>query len=140
MESTSAPPPPPGQGPYLAASPPKAGGGWRALAVLLAIILAFGAAVIIAVMVDLGSQPRCDDTAALVKKAATTSGKVTCFDVSSTQRVITLGLGWIGGVLGGLAALLALAFAITGRRGRLLVQVTAAAIIFSGLSILIGSF
>ena len=107
---------------------------------LLAIILAFGAAVIIAVMIDIGGRPRCDDITALVQAKPNANGKVECFDVGSTQRVITLGLGWIGGVLGGLAALLALAFAITGRRGRLLLQLTAAAAIFVGLSILIGSF
>ena len=140
MESTSAPPPPPGQEPYLAASPPKAGGGWRALAVLLAIILAFGAAVIIAVMADLGDRPRCDDIAALLQAKPNANGKVECFDVGSTQRVVSLGLGWIGGVLAGLAALLALAFAITGRRGRLLLQVTAAALIFVGLSLLVAQF
>ena len=111
----------------------------RVLAVLLFIILALGTYVIIAVMVDLGGRPRCSDTAALLHAAATTQGKVKCFDVGSTQRVITLALGWVGGVLGGLAALLALAFAITGRRGRLVLLLTAGAVILSGLSILVGS-
>lgn len=142
MESTTTPPPPPpppGQEPYTTPAPQKAGGGMRALAVLLAIILAFGAAVIIAVMVDLGGRPRCNDLAALVQAKPNANGKIECFDVTSTQRIISLGLGWIGGVLGGLAALFALAFAITGRRGRLLLLATAGAVIFSGLSILIGS-
>jgi hypothetical protein len=107
--------------------------------VVLAIVLAFAAAIMIAVMADLGGRPRCDDTAAVVKAAAEHNGRVKCFDVTATQRTITLVLGWVGGVLGGIAALLALAFAITGRRGRLVLQLTAAAIVLSGLSILIGS-
>ena len=42
-----------------------------------------------------------------------------CFDGSSTKKTISLILGWPSGVLAGLAALLALYFAATGRRGRL---------------------
>ena len=140
MESTAPPPPPPAEPTVPPARPAgKAPGSMRALAVVLAIVLAFGAAIIIAVMADLGGRPRCDDTAAIIKAAATHAGKVKCFDVGATQQVITLGLGWVGGVLGGIAALLALAFAITGRRGRLVLQLTAAAIVLSGLSILVGS-
>jgi hypothetical protein len=140
MESTATPPPPPpppGDPAYAPES--KASAGRRVLAVLLAIVLAFAAAVIIAVMVDLGDRPRCDDTAAIQRLAQTQQGLVKCFDVTSTQRTVTLILGWVGGVLGGIAALLALAFAVTGTRGRLVLQASALAVVLCGLSILIGS-
>ena len=42
-------------------------------------------------------------------------------------------------MLAGIAALVALYFAATGRRGRLLLQLTAAAIVLGAVSILIGS-
>ena len=48
-------------------------------------------------------------------------------------------LGWPSGVLAGIAALVALYFAATGRRGRLLLQLTGAAIVLGAVSILIGS-
>jgi len=47
--------------------------------------------------------------------------------------------GWPSGVLAGIAALIAIFFAVTGRRGRLLVTLTAAAIVLGAISILIGS-
>jgi heme A synthase len=46
---------------------------------------------------------------------------------------------WPGGVLAGLAALLALAFAVTGRNGRRVMWVAALAIVLSGLAFLIGA-
>ena len=48
-------------------------------------------------------------------------------------------LGWPSGVLAGIAALVALYFAATGLRGRLLLQLTGAAIVLGAVSILIGS-
>jgi hypothetical protein len=62
-----------------------------------------------------------------------------CFDGSSTQKTISLVLGWPSGVMAGIAALLALFFAATGRQGRLVLQLTGAAVVLGGLSILIGS-
>ncbi len=46
---------------------------------------------------------------------------------------------WPGGVLAGVAAVLALAFAVTGRNGRRVLIVVALAIVLSGLGLLIGS-
>ena len=51
----------------------------------------------------------------------------------------TLILGWPSGILAGIAALVALFFAATGRQGRLLLQLTGASIVLGVLSILIGS-
>jgi hypothetical protein len=128
------PPPPPGRAPV---DEDKAGGGWRALGVLLALALAFACAVMVIAMVDIGGTPRCDDPAGIAEALA--EGENECFDGSSTQKVLTLVLGWPSGILAGIAALLALYFAATGRRGRLLLQLTAAAIALGVLSIVIGS-
>lgn len=129
---TATPPPPP----PAAAADEKASGGWRALAVVLALALAFASAVMVIAMGDIGGTPTCDDV--LSGEAALPSDNE-CFDGSSTQKTISLVLGWPSGVLAGIAALVALYFAASGRQGRMLLQLTGAAIVLGGLSILIGS-
>ena len=57
----------------------------------------------------------------------------------AAQKTVSLVLGFPSGVLAGIAALAALFFAATGRNGRLLMQLTGAAIVLGGLSILVGS-
>jgi membrane-associated PAP2 superfamily phosphatase len=144
MEASGTPTPPP-ERPQATPPPPppppgdeeKAGGGWRALAVLLALALAFACAVMVIAMADIGSTPRCDDPGALAEALA--EGEDECFDGSSAQKTATLVLGWPSGVLAGIAALVALFFAFTGRSGRLLLQLTGAAIALGVLSIVIGS-
>jgi membrane-associated PAP2 superfamily phosphatase len=144
MEASGTPTPPP-ESPQ--APPPATGTGeertpgpWRALGVVLALALAFASAVMIIAMADIGDTPRCDDPAALEQERQETGDLVIeCFEGSQTQKTVSLGLGWPSGVIAGLAALLALYFAATGRRGRLLLQLTAAAIVLGGLSLLIGS-
>jgi hypothetical protein len=120
-----APPPPP-------ADDGKASGAMRALAVLLALIVGFGAAVVIAVMVDLGSSPRCDEVGGALAPTED------CYDISSTAKPISLVLGWVGGVLGVLAALAFLRLCILGVGGRLAAQLTGAAVVLSALAIAIG--
>ena len=87
-------------------------------------------------MSDIGSTPTCEDV--LTGQAALPSDGE-CFDGSSTQKTISLILGWPSGVLAGLAALLAIYFAATGRRGRLVLQLTGAAVVLGALSIIVGS-
>jgi hypothetical protein len=128
----SPPPPPP---PPPAADDDRASGGWRALGVVLALALAFACAVMVIAMLDIGDTP-------IQKDCVTPLEGGTCteyFDGSSAQKTVTLVLGWPSGVIAGLAALLALAFAVTGRYGRLLLQLTGAAIVLGAASILIGS-
>jgi len=131
-EGTTTPPPPP--------PPPtteeRGGAGWRVLAVILALALAFACAVMVVAMVDIGDTPTCDDV--LSGEAAVPSDGE-CFDGSSTQKTISLILGWPSAVLAGIAALMALFFTFTGRQGRLVLQLTGAAIVLGALSILIGS-
>ena len=129
QQGTPPPPPPPPPG---SADDDRAGGGWRALAVILALALAFACAVLVIAMADIGDTPLRDDCAQ----------DPTCteyFDGSSAQKTATLILGWPAAVLAGVAALVALFFAATGRQGRLVLQLTAAAIVLGALSILIGS-
>ena len=129
--ATTPPPPPP---------PPtteeRGGAGWRVLAVILALALAFACAVMVVAMVDIGDTPTCDDVLS-GEVAVPSDGE--CFDGSSTQKTISLILGWPSAVLAGIAALVALFFTFTGRQGRLVLQLTGAAIVLGALSILIGS-
>ncbi len=123
------PPPPP---PATDTDDGKAGGGWRLLAVLLALALAFACAVMVMVAIDIADTPLLDDCAA----------DPTCneyFEGSSAQKTIYVILAWPSAVLAGLAALTALFFAATGRRGRLLLQLTGAAVVLGALAIVIGS-
>jgi hypothetical protein len=131
------PPPPPPSGP---ADTEQATGGWRLLGVVLALALAFACAVMVIAMVDIGDTPRCDDEAALADEREETGDLVIeCFEGSQAQKVISLVLGWPSGILAGIAALVALFFAATGRQGQLLLRLTGTAIVLGGLSILIGS-
>ncbi len=133
-ESPQAPPPAPGT------DEERTTGPWRALGVVLALALAFASAVMIIAMADIGDTPRCDDEAAIQREVQESNAEtVECFDGSQSQKTASLGLGWPSGVIAGLAALLALYFAATGRRGRLLFQLTAVAILLGALSLLIGS-
>jgi hypothetical protein len=133
----SPPPPPP---PAPSAEPGKSSGGMRALAALLALVLAFGAAVMILVAIDIGDTSTCDQLREDVE-----SGEVVldlddeCFDGSSGQKAVSVILAWASGIVGALAALLALLFAITGTRGPLLVRAAGAAVALGVLSIVIGS-
>jgi hypothetical protein len=129
MEAT----PPPAE-PRLADAPPpaapeKAGGGMRALGVLGFLVMAFGAAVIAAVLIDLGDGPLCENV------GGADHPLVDCWDVSSGGRVVSLIIGWPGVLAGALAALAALAFAITGRNGRRFWLLTATAVVLCGISI-----
>ncbi len=141
MEASGTPTPPP-EPPQVTPPPPpppppvgeddKAGGGWRALGVLLALALAFACAVMILAMVDISDTPLLDECQA----------DPTCteyFDGSSAQKTVAVILGFISGGIAGIGALVALYFAATGRAGRLLLQITGAAIAFGAASLLIGS-
>ena len=147
MEASGNPPPPedPAARPATPPPPPpapaatddgKAGGGWRALSVILFLALAFACAVMIIAMADIADTPIEEDCI-----ADNAAGQLCTeyFDGSSAQKTATLVLGFPSGVLAGIAALVALYFAATGRRGRLLIQLTAAAIVLGVVSILIGS-
>jgi len=129
-------PPPPPPPPAGESASDKPGAGWRVLAVILALALAFACAVMVIAMADIGDTPTCADVRS---GAAPLPSDLECFDGSSTQKTIALILGWPSGVLAGIAALVALFFVVTGRQGRLVLQLTGAAIALGAASLLIGS-
>jgi hypothetical protein len=142
MEASGTTPPaepaqPPPPTPPTTADDDKAGAGWRILALVLALALAFACAVMIVVATDIADTATCDDVRAGV---ALPNEDNECYDGSSTAKTIQVVLAWPSGVLAGIAALVALFFTATGRRGRLLLQLTAAAIVLGALSILVGVF
>ena len=96
--SGTAPPPPPPQ-----AHNDKASGGWRALAVLLALVLAFGAAVMFVVAINPDDTPRCEQFV-----SGEVAGGGECYDITETQQLIQNIFAIPAGVLATLAALLAL--------------------------------
>jgi hypothetical protein len=123
----------------MEASSSSAGSGgnaWRAFAVLVFLILLLGAAIMIIAMTDIAGTPTCD---AVNSGQATLPADGQCYDGSSVQKTFSLIVGYAGGAAGVLAALVAIAFTFTGRRGRLVVALTIAAIALSGIGILIGS-
>jgi len=124
-------PPAPPADPPEARDPDKASGGIRALAGLAALVIGFAAAVVITVMVDLGSSPICDD----VGGAAFPTED--CYDISSGIKPVSLVLGWAGGALGVLAALAFLRVAFTGFGRSIALKIAGAAIVLSAISILI---
>lgn len=140
-QTAAAPPPPPPPPPEPADD--KAGGGWRALGVVLALALAFACAVLVIAMADIGDTRTCDVVNQEIRDSLTNGtpppSDTDCFDGSSAQKTASLVLGWPSGVLAGIAALVALMFVFTGRRGALLLRLTGAAIVLGALSIGIGS-
>ena len=117
------------------ATAPKAGALARIRTVLLALVLAFVAAVAFVVMIDIGELTPCSE---IGSDLSLLNDDGECFDGSDSEKTISLVLGWPGAFAAALAALLALAFAIRGRGGRpLLIAIVAGAILL-GLSLLIG--
>jgi hypothetical protein len=117
------------------AGPPKAGALARIGAVILALVLAFITAVAVIVMIDIGELTPCED---VTNPLTQLNDEGECFDGSSTSKTISLIVGWPGTILAGLAALMALGFAIRGTGGRQLVMVIIAAAVLLGLSLVIG--
>lgn len=119
-----------------ASTPAEGGGGaWRAVGVIVFVVLLLGAAIMIIAATDISGTPTCDDVTAGL--AAPSDGE--CFDGSSTQKVLSVGFGYLAGGIGALTALLAIAFTFTGRRGGLVVIGAVAAIVCAGISIGVGS-
>ncbi len=117
-----------------AVRPAKAGAGMRALAVVLALVLAFVTAVAIIAALNIGDLTPCED----VTSPSQLNSDGECFDGSSTTKLIALIFGWPGAVLAAVATLLALGFAARGRGGRQLIIATVAAAVLMGLALAIG--
>ncbi|MEZ5155413.1 MAG: hypothetical protein R2718_04805 [Solirubrobacterales bacterium] len=132
-DSTATPPPaggPARQAPR-AVEHDTAGVGLRVGAGVLAFVIGIVCAVAVAVMVDVGDTPLCED----VTSARQLVGGYECYDFSGSVKPVVVGAGWIGAVLAGIAAILALAFAVRGRGGRMFLGTTVAAAVFLAISI-----
>jgi hypothetical protein len=112
----------------------KAGGGMRALAVVLALVLAFGAAVMIIAGADISDTPIAADCIAN-PEVIPDDGE--CFDGSDSNQTIVTILLYASGAFAAVAALLALAFAVTGIRGRLAIQVALVAVVVGAIALII---
>lgn len=106
-----------------------AGAGLAAAAILMVIWTS-----------NIGDYPPCGDTTA-VQNEREESGDlmVECFDGSQGRSDATVATGWASAAVAGIAALMALFFAATGRHGKLLLGLTGAAIVLGALSLLLGS-
>jgi hypothetical protein len=137
-ESTATPPPAggPTEPPPRAPDVDTASVGLRIGAGALALVIGIVCAVAVAVMVDVGDTPLCED----VTSAQQVVGGYECYDFSGSVKPIVVGAGWIGAVLAGIATILALAFAVRGRGGRLFLGATAAAAVFLAVSVLAAQF
>jgi hypothetical protein len=116
---------------YASAPAENGGNSWRALSVILFILLLVGCFIMIAAATDIAGTTRCDDV------TAGFSGS--CFDGSQVQKVLSVGFAYASGAVGAIAALLAIAFTFTGRRGRLMAVTAVTAVVLAGISILVGS-
>lgn len=114
----------------------RAGVGPRLLAVAGSLVLAFLAAVAVIAMADIGALTPCEEA---IGNPSLLSADGECFDGSSTEQTLSLILGWPGAALAVASVLLALAFVVRGRGGRLpIIAIVAGAVLF-GLSILVSS-
>jgi hypothetical protein len=121
-----------------ASTPAENGSGaLRALAVILFLLLLLGGAIMIIAATDIAGTSLCSD---ITRADVLRDPNGDCFDGSSIQKVLSVVIGYAGGGVGVIAALMALAYTITARRGRLVVILTVLAILLSGLSILVGNF
>ena len=93
---------------------------------MLAIVLAFIAAVAVATMLDVGDRGVCGDSALS-----------DCYDFSSSAKPLVLAFGWAGAVVIAFSAPVALAFAIRGRGGRDLLGLAGFGAVLLAISILI---
>jgi hypothetical protein len=104
----------------------------RILGALLALILAFGAAVMIVAAAEIADTPTLEEVEA---GEPLNEGKY--YDGSETSRTISTGFGYASGVVGGIGALIGLYFAATGKRGRLFAQVAIAAVVLAAIALII---
>jgi hypothetical protein len=107
----------------------------RGLAVLLFVLLVFGCVVMFVSMADISQTPTCHD----VQFNGATPNDGQCFGGTSLQKTLSLTLGFSSAALAGIAAVLSVLYAISGRRGRLMVTLAVAALVVGALSIVVGS-
>ena len=106
--------------------------GLRALAGLLALALAFAAAVLIGLAVDTADQPTRDDCVA-------TEGCREYFDGGSAQKATTVAFLGLGGAFGVAGVIVCLMVATSGAGSRLMLPVTGIAILFGAIGVVVAN-
>ena len=129
-ETTSTDPPPPAE----SRDPDKAGMGLRILGILLAFVIAFGAAVMIVAAGEIADTPTEEEVTS-GEEPLPADGEV--YDGSESERSITTVLGYASGGVGALAFLLGIAFLVTGRRGGMFLGAVVLAVVLAGVALLI---
>lgn len=117
--------------PNTSPNPPqeKASAGMRLVALVGAVVLLFGAAVMILLVINPDDIPLCAD----VQGTAFTE----CFDITSAQYNISRVLAAPAGLIGAAAGMLGFYVAATGRRGDLMLRLSGIAIVLAGLAVLV---
>ena len=114
--------------------PGEPGTGWQIGAVVLGLLAGFFGGILIAVMLDVGDHPTCEERDREVLGITNPERAVEeCFDGSSTAKTLTLILGWPTAIAFIALLPLGIYFAATGHRGRLLLAVLGIAV---GLGVL----
>jgi heme A synthase len=108
----------------------------RALAVILFILLLVGSFIMLAAATDVAGTTLCSD---VTTQFAAQHPNGSCFDGSQLQKVLYVTFGYASGGVGAIAALSAIWFAITGRRGRLVAILSVGAVVLAGIGILVGN-
>jgi hypothetical protein len=121
---------------YASTPAERGGGASRALAVILFLVLLLGSAIMIIAATDIAGTSLCRD---VTVQDAIQDPNGECFDGSSLQKVLSVAIGYLSGGVGAIAALLAIAYTFTGRRGRLVAIAAVAAVVLAGISIGVGS-
>lgn len=119
------------------AAPPaeeRAPTGARIAAGLGSVVLLLLAVVAILVVVDVGGTTPCSE----VTSISELNDDGECYDRSPAVKVIVLIIGSLGALAALAAAALALAYAIRGRGGRLLLQAIGASVVLLALTMIIG--
>ncbi|MDX6588296.1 MAG: hypothetical protein QOI31_2769 [Solirubrobacterales bacterium] len=107
----------------------------RFFAVIVALVLLFGVAVMVIVVINPDDLPLCDD----VRSGDAVLGPTNeCLDSSQGMYTATRVVAGAAGIVGGLAALLGFYVAATGRRGAQMMKLTIAALVLGGLVFLLG--
>lgn len=105
----------------------------RLLVIILSVLLGFGGAVMFVVGLDINDLASCENPAEVIA-----SGETECFDGSEGIKPVVVGLSIASGVVGGIALIVGLIFAVTGTRGRLFAQVAGAAVVLAVLAFILG--
>lgn len=106
-----------------------AGVGLRLLALIGALVLAFGTAVLVIVTLDVADAPTCAES--IANQVADE-----CYLGSSFEKLLATVLTGGGAIFGAIATLLALGFALGASTGRKLVISTIVAVVLAGVAII----